>query len=332
MDMEPTNSTQPRELHAVALAPIQGSRFQPTGFPDLGAATYQLPDGSDCLLVESPQSVANRLESVCWDDARQDLVPDLAGLPYIRVNTGGEFLTSSILEAHRVNSPYILKASKGQVMTELGHDLGTTQAGPVDISKLARWCLRNDPNALLHGLFLAQKEIAGGRYRLKRLLSGFIEAVDVRPVNSGGVKNDRVNPQGDTRTGFGNVPYQRQEFAAGRITAYFNLDLATLRSYRLSTGADATESLPTCLLQTLAQWKIRRFLESGLRLRTACDLAVERPEAIDLPPMAELNAQMQDVIARCATAGLFASPAARTLDLPQSEIKVKKEATAEGGE
>jgi hypothetical protein len=31
---------QPRLLLKAALKPIQGTRFQPTGFPDLGAATY----------------------------------------------------------------------------------------------------------------------------------------------------------------------------------------------------------------------------------------------------------------------------------------------------
>ena len=38
--------------------PVQGDRFQPTGFPSLGAATYQTKDGVK-LLVESAQSMAN---------------------------------------------------------------------------------------------------------------------------------------------------------------------------------------------------------------------------------------------------------------------------------
>ena len=35
--------TQPRLLMEAQLKPIQGARFQPTGFPDLGAAAYQSP-------------------------------------------------------------------------------------------------------------------------------------------------------------------------------------------------------------------------------------------------------------------------------------------------
>jgi CRISPR-associated protein Csb1 len=54
---------QPRLLLKALLKPLQGYRFQPTGFPDLGAALYDGPDGKRMLLVESAQSMANRLES-----------------------------------------------------------------------------------------------------------------------------------------------------------------------------------------------------------------------------------------------------------------------------
>ena len=40
-----------RLLMEADLRPIQGTRFQPTGFPDLGAATYEGPDGTPMLLV-----------------------------------------------------------------------------------------------------------------------------------------------------------------------------------------------------------------------------------------------------------------------------------------
>ena len=63
MTIELPNS--PRLLLQVELAPVQGARFQPTGFPDVGAGVYTLPNGREQLLVESAQSVANRLEAVC---------------------------------------------------------------------------------------------------------------------------------------------------------------------------------------------------------------------------------------------------------------------------
>src|ERR1017187_8532321 len=94
--------TTPRLLMEAQLRPLQGPRFQPTGFADLGPARYSLPDGTEMLLVESAQSVANRMELACWDEANDDLIPELKGLPYIRVNDGnGRKLTNSVLEADR---------------------------------------------------------------------------------------------------------------------------------------------------------------------------------------------------------------------------------------
>ena len=72
------------------------------------------------------------------------------------------------------------------------------------------------------------------------------------------MKNDHVDPSGDTKKGFGNVPFSRAEFT-GPLTAFFNLDLAMLRGYRLGEPAER-------FLCALAVFKIRRFLTHGLRL------------------------------------------------------------------
>lgn len=77
---------EPRLLLEADLKPVQGDRFQPTGFPDLGAAEYTTPNGKQMILLESTQSMANRLEWVCWDDAEGKLVEPLRGLPYIHVD------------------------------------------------------------------------------------------------------------------------------------------------------------------------------------------------------------------------------------------------------
>lgn len=295
MDFRPL-SLAPRLLLEAQLRPVQGERFQPTGFADLGAAAYSLPDGTQMLLVESPQSVANRLEAVCWDIQSDDLVAALRGLPYIRVYQNGRVLTNSILEAHRLNSPYILEGANKSFFEQLKAEVDPLAFGPVDLRRLAAVIMRYDPNAVLHGLFLAKKELAGGRLRMQRLLSGFIEARDVRVAESGGVKNDRVDPSGNTKEGYGNVPFHRTEYVAADIRAFFNLDLAGLRGYSLGSAAEE-------LLITLALWKVRRFLEGGLRLRTACDLKVEtvtvtQPEGFVLPTTAELVNALSRLIER----------------------------------
>lgn len=294
----------PRLLLRATLKPLQGTRFQPTGFPEIGAALYEGPDGTPTLLVESAQSMANRMETVCWDKVADDWVTPLKGLSVVKVNDkDGEPLTNSVLEAHRINSPYILEGQDKTVFDKLKNELADMEEGLVDLRKLARILLTLDANALLHGVFLAKKELAGGRLRLPRALSGFIEARDSRVAASGGVKNDSVNPSGDTSKGFGNVPFARDEFVSPEIDAYFNLDLAQLRGYGLPDSA-------LDLLIALALYKIRAFLERGLRLRTACDLDcegidVQRPHGFELPTLADLEHALPGLIAAAGAEAKF---------------------------
>jgi CRISPR-associated protein Csb1 len=300
----------PRLLLQAELTPIQGTRFQPTGFPDVGAGVYTLPNGKEQLLVESAQSVANRLEAACWDEAERDLVAPLRGLPYVRVNgSDGELLTTSIQEAHRLNSAYI---ERTEFFTrDLEPTIAFDEKKPFDRSKLFSALARFDVSCLLHGVFL---ESIAGVLRVPRALSGFIEAEGVSRVNTGGVKNDRVQATKDEdggRTaaeGFGNVPFHRTEFVAERITAYFNLDLEQLRAYRLGLEMEQ-------LLFALALFKVQRFLANGLRLRTACDLAVS---SLEVRSPADFKVPVLNVVMETlpgliqAAQRHFASPAVTT--------------------
>ncbi len=287
-----------RLLFTVELQPIQGTRFQPTGFPDLGAATYQA-GSTPCLLVESAQSMANRLETVCWDDANNDLAPCLQGVSYVRVEKDGKYLTSSITEAHRINSPYILESSDKSFIDRLKQELACLAEGPIDRKVLAKTILKYDANALIHGLFLAKKELAGGRLRIARALSAFVEAENVQVAASGGVKNDHVNPSGSAKDGFGNVPFHREEYTADSIKAYFNLDLAQIRGYGLDAAAQD-------LLILLALYKISALLHGDLRFRTACDLTPKtntiKADNIDfeLPSQSALKEALPAAIQACS--------------------------------
>jgi len=170
LDFSPLKN-KARLLMQASLKPLQGDRFQPTGFPDLGAARYTLADGTEMLLVESVQSVANRMEAAGWNDAANDLVACLRGLPYIKVlDTSGQFLTASVLEAHRLNSPYILESNDTTVFDLLKRETGDSD-GPVSIAGLAKVICKYDINAVLHGVFIAKSNLAGGRLRLTRARS-----------------------------------------------------------------------------------------------------------------------------------------------------------------
>ena len=299
----------PRLLVTATLQPVLGTRFQPTGFPDLGAAKYSTADGKDMLLVESAQSMANRLETVAFDAIANTWVAALSGLPFVAVtDKSGAPITNSLLEAHRINSPYILEGTDKTFFNALRKELGADEEGRVDLQKLASVLLKYDINSLLHGVFIAKKEISGGRMRLPRALTAFIEASEVKVAASGGVKNDSVNPAGDAKKGFGNVPFHRDEFT-GNITAFFNLDLSQIRGYGLG---EAVENL----LVAVALYKIRALLDSPFRPRTACDLevtgiTVKRPDGYTLPTLAELTAALPGLIK--AASAHFASPAVTTV-------------------
>lgn len=312
-----------RLIFNVALTPRMGARFQPTGFPSLGAATYQTREGTS-LLVESAQSMANRLETTCWDDANQDLVPALKGLSHVRVERGKGFFTDSVLESHRLNSPYILESSYKEFVVELKGALGGLEEGPVNRKKLASALLKYDIGSLLHGIFLAKKDLAGGRLRIARALTAFVEADGVRVAASGGVKNDHVNPSGDTKIGFGNVPFARDEYTADRITLYLSLDLAQLRGYGLDAAA-------TRLLTVLSLYKMRRLVDGDLRFRTACDLTptsttqvAQTPSGWSLPDQPTLEKAVKEAIAACANQMVV-----RTV--PFDDILKKGSATEESG-
>lgn len=259
--------TESRLLIEVPLHPVQGTRFQPTGFPNLGAAVYSHPDGDgQVVLVESAQSMANRLEAVCWDEVADDWVAPLKGLPVVKVvNPDGSAFTNSVLEAHRLNSEYIARCDA--FLEVIGKEIGFKDKAPFNARKqLAPVLLRYDPNALLHGVFL--EEIAGV-IRLPRTLTGFIEAGKAKIAPSGGVKVNRVEP--GLKDGDGNVIYSRDDYTSPNIRAFFNVDLQQIRGYGFSDEVNG-------LLIALALFKIGRFLRDGLNLRSGCKLEVKEGE------------------------------------------------------
>ncbi|HTS32083.1 MAG TPA: type I-U CRISPR-associated RAMP protein Csb1/Cas7u [Bryobacteraceae bacterium] len=323
-----------RILLEAELRPAQGERFQPTGFADLGAAQFTRPDGKDMLLVESAQSVANRLEKTCLDGDGPDLAAELKGLPYVAATLSGAdeaIRTSSLVEAHRIGSPYFLhnKTFKDRLAKEMKYN----PKHPLDWKTIYATLFRYDPNSLLHGVFLSLLD--GGRVRAPRAVTGFIEAENVRKAISGGVKNSPVDPKGELQAAeaeggekgvYSNVPYSRVEFTAEKVRAYFNIDLALIRGYGLPAEAYR-------LLVGLALLKVRRFLESHLRLRTACDFQLAgdvratAPTGFAVPPEAVLLADLQNEISGCKA--LFAEPPVTELT---TVVKVVKPAKGKKGE
>jgi CRISPR-associated protein Csb1 len=327
MDLNALKSA-PRLLITASLQPVLGTRFQPTGFPDLGAAKYSTADGRDMLLVESAQSMANRLETVCWDEANDKPIEELTGLPYVESTLPDGTKTNSILEAHRLNSPYLVNADGFDAIKS---EIGFVENKPFDRQKLVSALFRYDPCSLLHGIFL---EKIGGVVRLPRALSAFIEADNVNVAASGGVKVDQVQPStsadntpyGKAADGYGNVPFHRDEYT-GNIKAFFNLDLSLIQGFRLPDEAKE-------FLVTLALFKIDRFLATGLRLRTACDLVeTDRQLVRDIPGfrLPESGQITQKLVSHFASETLqpfFANPRVTPLKYSEGKAAARKKGKA----
>lgn len=347
-------ANQPRLLIEATLKPLQGERFQPTGFADLGPAVYKLPDDSQHLLLESAQSVANYLEKACWDAGKGDLIEALQGLPYVKIDCGRFGTTTTLHEFHRLNSPYLWKgddndkssAFRKAFCDKLGIKVPSAKKGDKDSDEEGSSSVPGvlnhknmtdaifwfDPCSLIHGVFLEKLD---GRMRVTRALSGFIEAANVRRAESGGVKVDHVLPSPkkaslDAKGGFGNVPYAKTEFVAEKITAFFNLDLALLRGYGLPEEGYK-------LMVAVSLLKIRRFLELDLRLRAACDLEVvapvegteglrvTRPKAgFVIPTLKELEDECEALIKDCLKKKHFAEkPAESEFKLAPKDVTIE---------
>ncbi len=302
-----------RHIYDVQLRPTLGSTFQPTGFPDLGAAEFDRFEGgtpTKALLVESVQSMANRLEATAWDAGANRPLEPFSGLPYVEVVRAGtgEFLTSSRLEAHRLFSAFVRDSTwdgrPGDLV--LLERLAPRPDTPLDYRAMARALLALDPFSLLHGVFFAGQTKGKGQRaawptqpKFTRATSGVIEAHDARRAVFGGRKSDRVRHRedeqisGGSTEGYGSIPFHRTEWTAREIVASFVVDVELMPSYGLPEPA-------TDLLETLALWEIRSLLSGGLRLRTACDLEVDGEivtrRGEPLPALDELDGRLRAAI------------------------------------
>lgn len=298
----------PRVIVKSTLGPTVGSTFQPTGFPDLGAAEFERPMRIDgelvtrrALLVESVQSMANRLELLGWDGSEQRPRGPLAGLPYVEVcGADGEFLSSSRLEPHRLAGAYVKDATIGDrpVAEWMIERLGVRKGAPLNWRAIYEAVFALDPLCLLHGVFFSDPKWSPyGNPKVRRAITAAIEAHDVQPAVSGGVKRDDVRPEvrkgHGTSEGYGFVPFGRTEYAAAEIVLTASIDLAQIRGY----GLDAER---TRLLTLVCLWELASLLDAPLRLRTACDLEpltveVTRPDGFALPAVEELATEIERI-------------------------------------
>lgn len=276
-----------RILITAALDLANGRFLQPTGFPDIDACLYRDKEGRRWCLVESEQSMANRLEAVCMRSPGV-WVDDLKGLPVVAVkNKAGALLTTNLTESHRIASSHVLEGKRDGEE----EDLRARFARKIGLGKVSEdddfWPLdrRNDleklvfaldPAALLHGFQFVQWKFVG--LRQTRLLHARLEAeLSEEPeVHYQMVKFDHVQQGSEEGTNKGQSIAAKSRIVPKVITATFEIDILGLKSLAL-------EEEQKKFLLGLALWKVGAFLSNkpsfdprsrqtgpSLRLRTDC--------------------------------------------------------------
>lgn len=278
-----------RVLLEATLEVANGGFLQPTGFPDIGPCLYVDGRGVRRCLVESEQSMANRLEAVCMEPPGVWRAPLTGKLPLILVKDAktDRLLATNITEAHRVASSYVLegvlhKDETGRKQKKDGTDAKDTLAtriekrlsigeGPWPLDgreQLSRLVFALDPAAILHGFQFMQWETVG--LRQARILHARLEAtiaVDEPEVHYGLVKVDGIEPGSSAakKSNKGQSIGHKMRLVPKEMAATFEIDVLALRERSLCGNEkgeyDATASSKARrFLLAFALWKIHRFL------------------------------------------------------------------------
>ena len=319
--------------------------IQPTLFPQTGYATYKDPkSGRDCLIVESPQSMSNRLEELVLkpNSPNLELLPLFNGLPYVVLfdKTFNKIVASTVTLPHRIGTGYIAKHKE----SELGKQL----IPEINRNGLHLTLFKYDPLSLIHGVFLShlassknkknQVTLDGDKSKVTRALTGRIEASNVVVVPVGGASKDPISASSNkwqlkgyfegaeaqtkgSSLGMGNLPYYQEEYACETITATFTIDRYLLETYGLPEPAKN-------LLVAIAQWKVLKFLDSPIRLRTSEYDVVEIDKSGLEADLSDLEKHIPKLIEQCTKEGLFADPTVTEVAITLKEKEKSQPKTA----
>jgi len=337
--------------------PVAGQeRFQPAGFPEIGAVFYKDPrQPRDICIVDSAASMANHLESVCmagnFDSA---LHPDLRGLPHVICVTDRErnapskddprdhVVCTTLTEGHRLASDYFLDAQVEPAWVEDTKPAkGKKDAKPrwqgtpfreklrenfgiVEVTRDKKYFVHPDDWwTIFKTIFRYDPNslvhgvmFAREQIKIARLLSASLEAFGAKRVGRSGVKFDRLG-----KTTSGQPIFSVEEETADSIIGTFVIDLALLRSYgRDGNGLNDAQKR---LLLELAIWKIRRLTAQPFRFRSGCYL---ESTGIEVDANGEKTAELPQIeVAAAITKCGFKSPRT-TVYYPAAELfKVGKE-------
>ena len=320
---------------------------KPPIFMDVGVSQAYLPwHNRHDVLLNTPQATANQLEALIWDDVNHQLIPELAGLPYIEIiNTlTGQFLASTLTLPHRIGTGYLSRHKDAKLDGERFRDALKAQVKHDGIYPAV---FRLDPMSIVLGCFLSHIQ---GNMRIPRVVSGQFVAENAVAMPNGGASHDPVSAAGDSiitqgyfvkekkekgkiktqpikkaaDIGLGNVPYVRESYQAERYLAKFVIDTRLVDTSPLDDRAKQ-------LIATLSEYLVAKFLSQPMMLRSECYFSAD-PDKIQsspqaLRPLDALQTDLRRQIDRCSEAGVWAG--VTTVEIPVELKEVEDEETTD---
>jgi CRISPR-associated protein Csb1 len=324
------------------LAPVGDlDRFQPAGFPEIGHVLYKAPrpDGGidDVCIVDSAASMANHLETVCFDSPNStELHPDLDGMPYVVCVTDRDYkigdplkegttrnrrVCTSLTEGHRIASDYFLDGLMNPTWAAAAIKKEGKGEKKKDVKVAAHWEGKTFREKLREDFKIEQNFVYPDnwwdiyrsifKYDPNSLVHGVLFAKQQIKVSR--ILTAHCEASGAKRVGRSGVKFDRlgkttsgqpifavDEEVADEIRATFIVDLALLRSY--GNSKDGLKHDEKLFLLKLALWKVGRLLQKPFRYRSGCHLrtittTISTDETEYKPRLPELG--LKEAISKC---------------------------------
>lgn len=286
---------------------------KPPTFLDVGVSQAYLPwEQRLDVLLHTPQATANLIEDSIWDEVHHQLIPELAGLPFVEIYTqSGQYVASTLDLPHRLGTGYLLKNKHAKLDGgRFREGLRERIRGQGVYSAAFALC----PMSIILGSFYTH---IAGVYRIPRVLSGEFVAENAISMPTGGAVHDPISARGkgvnlkhmfainksngkDTtvgkpsEAGLGNIVYVRESFKAERYVGRFVIDTRLVEKSNLEERAKQ-------LIRYLSEYLLARLLAEPITLRTECHL-IPKPETFSQPlvDVETLEQQVKQSIQECS--------------------------------
>jgi CRISPR-associated protein Csb1 len=289
----------------IELKPLTDSVF-PAIFKDVGHSLWINPvTGKQDLLIDSPNSLANRLESVLSISNTGKPIDLLEGISYCYLkDVTGKTIVTTLQLPHRIGSGPIALTKQDDFKKRLQADIKE--------NGLHAAVLRYDTLSLIFGTWLSR--IDGGHGKISKVITARIVGRNVTRVNVGGTKQEAspIKAMGISSAnvdvsafegnnikgsdiGIGTLPFQKYEFVAAKYELQISINWNLIDAYDLPEHCKA-------MLRSIVSLCVYELLSQQLYCRTNCSFIPDGKfdcTGLDLPSSKEVLAALPGQIKAC---------------------------------